>query len=66
MRQWTSMTLLQIVALVLAALCLVFAGVSLIEGELGSAALGVFLAANSVVINFRLWPSKGRWRKRSS
>lgn len=59
------MALLQKVALVLAALVLVLSGVALIEGEFGSAALGIFLATNSVVMSFRRWPSKLVWRKKN-
>ena len=59
------MTSLQKVTLVLAAVVLVFAGVALIEGDFGSAALGVFLATSSVVSTFRIWPSKLLWRKRN-
>lgn len=60
------MTRLQKVALVLAAVVVVMSGAALIEGDFKSAALGAFLAASSVVMSFRLSPSKLLWRKRSN
>lgn len=46
------MKLLQIIALVLSAACLIFSGFALVQGEFGSAALGVFVAACALVTNF--------------
>jgi len=60
------MKLLQIIALVLSAACLIFSGSALIQGELGSAALGVFVAACALITNFgnglldRFWSGKAR------
>jgi hypothetical protein len=46
------MKLLQKVALVLVAACLIFSGLALIQGEFGSAALGVFVSACALITNF--------------
>jgi hypothetical protein len=46
------MKLLQIIALVLSAACLIFSGLALIQGEFGSAALGVFVSACALITNF--------------
>ena len=46
------MKLRQTVALVLVAACLIFSGLALIQGEFGSAALGVFVSACALITNF--------------
>jgi hypothetical protein len=46
------MKLLQIIALVLSAACLIFSGFALVQGEFGSAALGVFVSACALITNF--------------
>ena len=43
---------LQKVALVFVVACLVFSGMALIQGEIGSAALGVFISACALITNF--------------
>ena len=46
------MKLLQIVALMLSAACLVFSAVALVQGRFDTAALGVFVSACALITNF--------------
>ena len=46
------MKLLQIVALVLSAVCLILACLALVQGRFESAALGVFVSACALITNF--------------
>lgn len=46
------MKLFQKVALVLVAACLILSGLALVQGEFGSAALGVFVSACALITSF--------------
>ncbi len=58
------MKLLQMIALVLAAVTLAMSGLAFIWGEFHDATLGVFVAAVALITNFRHWPTKPLWRHR--
>jgi hypothetical protein len=55
----------QKIALLLGGVVLVVSGAALMNGEFGAAALGVFLSASALVSNFRIWPSKSRWKRKN-
>lgn len=54
------MNFLHKVALVAAAVTLVLSGMALIQGELGEAALGVFVAVCAFLTS-GVWPTKPLW-----
>ena len=57
------MTLRQKIALVAAAIVLILSAIALIQGEVHSAALGVFVAACALFSNGMLGSTKLLWRR---